>query len=182
MFDGAINTSATALPNAPRPYRANVTDGVHHGIDFYGKYGATVISASDAVVIRVVDGFTSAWFDRILRGKNLTPLEKAKNLDIYRGNQVWTLAPDGSVSVYSHLSTIAPLSLGQVVRQGEAIGKIGTSGIPDGGNYRNYHLHFELYPLTQYGTIPDPESVMLADWKWRDIPRSEMTESIRKFF
>ena len=130
----------------------------------------------------MVDGFTSAWFDRILRGKNLTPLEKAKNLDIYRGNQVWTLTPDGSVSVYSHLSTIAPLSLGQVVRQGEAIGKIGTSGIPDGGNYRNYHLHFELYPLTQYGTIPDPESVMLSDWKWKDTPRSQLGDAIRTFF
>lgn len=25
----------THLPNSPRPFRADVTDGIHHGWDFY---------------------------------------------------------------------------------------------------------------------------------------------------
>lgn len=180
---GKLNTSPSALPNAPRPYRANSTDAIHHGIDFYAPYHTPVIATSDAIVIRIVDGFTNTWFDRIQTGKHLTPEQMAKNLDIYRGNQVWIVSPEGGVAVYSHVSEVeAGLTVWSLVRAWAVLGKVGVSWVPWWSSYRNYHLHFELYPLTEYGAIPDPESVMLSDWKWKDTPRPEMTESIRRFF
>ncbi len=31
----ALPTKSTHLPNSPRPFRADSTDGIHHGWDFY---------------------------------------------------------------------------------------------------------------------------------------------------
>ncbi len=125
VLGGYINPSFTALPNASRSYRASSTDGIHHGIDFYGNYGTSVISASDGVVIRIVSGFQTSWFDRITTGANLSELEKSKNLDVYRGNQVWILAPDGTVATYAHLSELSDtLFIGKAVAIGETLGKI----------------------------------------------------------
>jgi hypothetical protein len=37
-----LPTKATHLPNSPRPFRAGVTDGIHHGWDFYVEEGTPV--------------------------------------------------------------------------------------------------------------------------------------------
>jgi hypothetical protein len=51
------------------------------------------------------------------------------------------------------------------VDRGEILGAIGTSGVPWGSFYRNYHLHLELYDTVEFtGSIPDPDTVMLSDW------------------
>lgn len=87
--------------------------GVHTGLDFDGYYGQSVKAAADGVVI--ARGWDGSYGYSIL---------------IAHGGQVTTR--------YAHLSSMA-VSVGDRVKAGEHIGKIGSTGNASGS-----HLHFEV--------------------------------------
>lgn len=87
----------------------------HQGIDFAAPRGTPVLAAADAVV------------------------EETGRLGGY-GITVRLRHPDGVETRYAHLSAIAPgLRPGDAVRQGEPIGRVGSTGLSTGP-----HLHYEV--------------------------------------
>ncbi len=87
--------------------------GRHTGIDIAGRVGDPVVAAEAGTVIR------AGWYSGY-----------GKSIDISHGS--------GVVTRYGHLSSIN-VSTGQVVSQGELIGKVGNTGRSTGP-----HLHFEV--------------------------------------
>ena len=100
-------TEQPYVPGSPRPYRKETTDAIHHGWDFLAPVGTPVRAIGDGVVVRVVNGFVWKDFERLVKPPKDGDA-KLRNLDVYRGNQVWIKTADGNVAFYSHLSAIAP--------------------------------------------------------------------------
>jgi hypothetical protein len=139
-IDGvALPAEPELLPNSPREYRA----GFHEGIDFPADEGTPVRSVAAGTVVRVDREYTE-WSaeqrDQALAGAVALGYTPAATLDLIRGRQVWIDHGGGIVSRYAHLSAVAPLQVGMPVRQGEVIGQVGSSGLPEGGP----HLHLEI--------------------------------------
>lgn len=87
----------------------------HQGIDFAAPRGTPVLAAADGEVVQI--GWLSGY------GRVLTLQH-----------------PEDRTTRYAHLSAFAPgLKLGDRVRQGEMIGKVGRTGIATGN-----HLHYEI--------------------------------------
>jgi len=102
------------------PYYASITQyfsSTHHGIDIdgYGRYGAQISAAASGTVVL------------------------AAYQDYGYGNYVVIQHPDGSQTLYAHLSEIW-VSQGQYVSQGQGIGALGATGYATGP-----HLHFEIH-------------------------------------
>ncbi|MFT3669181.1 MAG: M23 family metallopeptidase [Pseudoxanthomonas sp.] len=94
------------------------TDRTHQGVDIFAARGTPVRSATRGIVVAVRDGGLG-------------------------GRQVWVLGPGRERHYYAHLDDWAPgVSTGQVIRAGEVLGFVGTSG-----NARDTppHLHYGIY-------------------------------------
>ena len=97
----------------------------HKGMDFRAGYGTPIVAATDGQVSGA--GWAGGY-----------------------GKQVRINHPGGLTTTYSHMSQIAAAP-GQIVRQGQVIGYVGSTGLSTGP-----HLHYELYR----GGIPiNPMSV-----------------------
>lgn len=135
----SVPTDVTSVPNSRRPYRENVTDGIHHAWDFYAPRGTAVRAVADGAIIRVRMNFQWADFQKII-AKPLSDADRAVNLDIFRGNQIWLKDAQGNVWMYDHLDRAAPdLAEGDFVTRGQALGFVGVSGVPD-KDYTKPHL------------------------------------------
>lgn len=89
---------------------------MHHGIDFAAPTGTPVYAAADGVV---VEAGRRGGYGRMIR--------------LRHGGDIHTL--------YAHLSRFAPgLKAGKRVRQGEVIGRVGSTGASTGP-----HLHYEIH-------------------------------------
>ena len=87
----------------------------HQGIDFAAPSGTPVLAASDGEVVQI--GWLSGY-----------------------GRVVTLQHPEDRSTRYAHLSAFSPgLKLGDRVRQGEMIGKVGRTGVATGN-----HLHYEI--------------------------------------
>lgn len=142
------------LPGGPRPYR----NGVHQGADYYSGYVGVVINkktpalaAADGTVIRIDHDYremTMAERDKMLSVVKTGGSPRGKDLDWLHGRQVWILHENGVVTRYSHLSAVEPgLKVGDRVKAGEAVGRVGNSGTDSGalGNDEDVHLDFEIF-------------------------------------
>lgn len=89
---------------------------VHEGFDMMATEGTPIVSPTEAVVIQVGDGTSS-------------------------GKYVSTANPGGETFVYMHLSDIADIDEGDVLKVGDLIGFVGSTGNASGGAS---HLHFEI--------------------------------------
>jgi hypothetical protein len=137
----SLPTLDTYLPNSPRPYRADKTDGIHHGWDFYTREGENVLAIADGKIIHIKRDFNWQEMKSLHRGRS--PQELQENLDVYRGNTVYLKTESGHVAIYAHLDAIPEdLTVGQKVAAGDVLGKVGDSAVPD--KKYLYHLHFEL--------------------------------------
>lgn len=94
----------------------------HGGMDFNGETGDPVFAATNGRVIHA--GFNHGGF----------------------GNLVMILRADGVQTWYAHLDSIA-VEVGERVRAGERIGRMGSTGDSTGA-----HLHFEV----RVGSVPTP--------------------------
>jgi murein DD-endopeptidase MepM/ murein hydrolase activator NlpD len=139
-IEGAeIPADPELMPGALRDYR----EGVHEGIDFAADEGTPVLAAAAGTVRRADVDFVDwtmeeqdrALSDALARGH--TP---EATLDRIRGRQVWIDHGKGVMTRYAHLAGVEPLVAGQRVEAGVPIGKVGSSGLPQGGP----HLHFEV--------------------------------------
>lgn len=101
--------------------------GRHTGVDFGGPVGTKIKSAANGVVIRT--GTEGAY-----------------------GNAIHVRHPDGTTTLYAHLSGIN-VKVGQKVKSGQTIGKMGSTGNSSGS-----HLHFEVRAKDSYGADINPYS------------------------
>ncbi|MCS7276384.1 MAG: M23 family metallopeptidase [Dehalococcoidia bacterium] len=153
-IEGAcLPTSPNLLPNAPRPYRA----GVHEGIDFYDGFscvrigrGTPVLAAKAGVVVRADHDYrplTPQELDELLRRSRSQGYTDEQALDRFRGRQVWIDHGGGVVTRYAHLDGVAPdIQMGTRVEAGQVIGYVGNSGTPEEVTApgTEFHLHFEI--------------------------------------
>ncbi len=169
-----ISNSPSRIPNARRPYRSDITDWIHHWWDVYWPLEDKAISIDDSLVIRVVSGFKYSDLWKLNKSSNLSDLDKAKNLDIYRWNQVWLKTMKWDIVFYSHLTNISEnIKEWKLIKKGDFIWTTGITWVPD-KNYKDYHLHFTIHktPYTpakvwKY-TI---DNYLLWDWyfKWKPL-------------
>jgi murein DD-endopeptidase MepM/ murein hydrolase activator NlpD len=154
-IDGAcLPSSDDLMPNAPRPYR----EGIHQGVDFYGidncvsiVRGTPVRAVKAGRVIRAMLNYQDLTADelqslneRIAQGDASAP----DILDTFRGRQVWVDHGGGLVTRYAHLEGIAPgIDVGVMVEAGQELGYVGDSGTPESVTAPNTenHLHFEIW-------------------------------------
>jgi murein DD-endopeptidase MepM/ murein hydrolase activator NlpD len=101
--------------------------GRHTGLDFACGSGTPVRVVADGVILST--GYEGAY-----------------------GNRIEVRHADGTVTTYSHLSSIAVS--GGSVKAGRVIGRVGSTG-----NTTGAHLHFEV---TRGGTFVDPERWLRA--------------------
>ena len=93
----------------------------HGGTDFAANAGSTIRAAADGVV-QVAGGsesYSYGYYVILYHGKDDA------------GRTIATL--------YAHMNEAPPVSVGQSVTKGEAIGRVGNTG-----NSKGYHLHLEL--------------------------------------
>lgn len=150
--------NAGIYPGARRLYRY----GIHEGADFfdrfnpqgggkYVRYGSSVAAIQDGVIKRADLHFREmnpSELGHVLAQCQAEHETNRRNEDRFRGRQVWIEHADGVVSVYAHLSGIAPgIQPGAQVRRGQTIGQVGNSGTSGGvhGNQSNPHLHLEIW-------------------------------------
>jgi murein DD-endopeptidase MepM/ murein hydrolase activator NlpD len=101
---------------------------MHNGIDYGAGWGAPIVAAADGQVVRA--GWAGGY-----------------------GRQVRIAHADGLVTSYSHMSRIVA-DEGEMVRRGELIGYVGSSGLSTGP-----HLHYEVL---RDGTPVNPLGVTLV--------------------
>jgi murein DD-endopeptidase MepM/ murein hydrolase activator NlpD len=101
---------------------------MHRGMDFRAAYGTPILAVTDGRVAAA--GWAGGY-----------------------GNQVRLGHGGGLVTSYSHMSRIA-VEPGALVRQGEVIGYVGSTGLSTGP-----HLHYEVY---RHGAPIDPAGLRFA--------------------
>jgi murein DD-endopeptidase MepM/ murein hydrolase activator NlpD len=125
---------------------------MHEGTDYAGKMGDPVKAAGDGVV------------------------QLASSLRGY-GNVVYLNHKNGYQTRYAHLSSFAPLSIGQEVKAGQVIGAVGNTGIGTGP-----HLHFEVrkgWSLANSQTKPEnPEIFFRSQQETQEEDRSQRPQAV----
>ncbi len=112
---GGYNTISSLAGGRIHPVTGK--PGTHAGIDIPAPSGTNIYAAKSGVVIHAAKGTGSSWS---------------------YGNYVIVSHSDGTSTLYAHMSRIG-CKQGQVVKQGEVIGYVGTTGRSTGN-----HLHFEV--------------------------------------
>lgn len=106
------------------PTTSNGTGSTNHGgVDLRGLLGVTnVIASIDGEVVEIVNNCHGGTYHSCGA----------------RGNYVKVKDASGAEIIYQHLDSLTP-RVGDTVRQGQVIGKVG-----DSGNSGGAHLHFEI--------------------------------------
>ena len=104
------------------PITGNPT-AFHYGTDFAAGFGTPVRATLDGTVVIA----NASW-----QGQNYTSHKSG------HGNYVTIQHANGLTSTYAHLKYVA-VSVGQVIKQGQYIGQVGSTGASTGA-----HLHFEM--------------------------------------
>src|SRR5262249_23519912 len=148
IVGGCLPKGDQLMPNAPRPYR----NGIHEGVDFYQvdnctaiTRGTNVIAAKGGRVVRADLNYVDVTAAEVAAYEANPNTEEA--LDKFRGRQVWVDHGNGIVTRYCHLNGIAPgITVGTQVTQGQLIAFVGESGTPESVSNpgTELHLHFEL--------------------------------------
>lgn len=126
---------------APRNLTKNYGDPrsnhAHIGLDIMAAEGTPIVSPTEAVVT----GF-GVWTGA--------------------GNYVQTRAPGGETFVYMHLSEIADIEQGDVLKVGDVIGYVGHTG---NAAATAPHLHFEIHDKNNETSDPYPRFTKVFDLK-----------------
>lgn len=93
------------------------SSGWHNGVDIACAANTPIYAAAEGVV---VNADTQAHKDGF-------------------GNRVVIRHPDGRATVYAHMITAAAVKVGQTVRRGQLVGRVGSTGLSTGA-----HLHLTL--------------------------------------
>lgn len=98
----------------------------HNGVDIAAASGTPIKAAADGVVVNA---------------------DTEANGDGF-GNRVVLKHPDGRATVYAHMVAPAPVKVGQSVKRGQVIGKVGNTG-------KSYGAHLHLTMLDNYDRNPN---------------------------
>lgn len=112
--------------------------GIHFGIDLSARCGYPIVSVGDGVVTKV---------DELAHGS------APHNLMIDH--------PNGYASFYGHLLERPALQVGQAVKAGEVVAKVGD---PDSTCTSRPHLHLEIRNTGAYNQAFNPVRLIDADW------------------
>ncbi|AQQ55320.1 peptidoglycan DD-metalloendopeptidase family protein [Planococcus lenghuensis] len=107
----------------------------HYGVDIASGQGTPIVAVADGVVSRAVSGCPPKGY-------------YGSNCGGGWGNHVWVKHTVGGASfeaVYGHFARIGVVQ-GQIIKQGQFLGGMGTSGSSTG-----VHLHFELHSPVRSG-------------------------------
>ncbi len=145
---GCLPKGDQLMPNAPRPYR----NGIHEGVDFYEVDNCTAIAKGTDVVASKAGRVIRADTDyRDISAAEVAAYMANPNteeaLDKFRGRQVWVQHEGGIITRYAHLSAIANgLGVGTTVTRGQVVAYVGESGTPESVSNpgSEMHLHFEV--------------------------------------
>ena len=168
-----LSNQHSHLPNYSRGYRADYTDGIHHGWDIFTPKWTPVQAIDAWIVVHTVRDFAFSDLKKIKRGA-LSDVDELENLNLLRGNQVWLKTMKWEVVFYSHLEEVADdIKVGDFVSKWANLWKIGVTWVPVEW-YTDYHLHFAIqknpYIIGKAGkhTLLD---YMQWDWllKWLSI-------------
>ncbi|MYE64830.1 MAG: M23 family metallopeptidase, partial [Acidimicrobiaceae bacterium] len=149
----------SALPNAPRPYRS----GIHQGIDFWcpvlGHQAVAALAGRVVVAVGDFEDPTPLEWNQLLDTAAVLGTTPPYTLMMLYGNHV---AVDHGiidgvghvVSLYAHLDGLEPgIRPGLRVEAGQPLGTIGNSGTRAGAAgavHDQLHLHWELHIDGQY--------------------------------
>ncbi len=180
-----IPEAVNKIPNTWRPYRAQYTDGIHHGWDVYAPLYTDIVALDDGIVVRVVNNFQESDFSRVDYSKNMSDEQKLKNLDILRGNQVWLKTMKGEVIFYSHLASVPEnIQEWMIVTSGTIVWKVGVSGVPE-SDYKDFHVHFPImknpYNAPKAGSY-DFWDYMSWDWQTKGMSIQQTLEAQKNIF
>lgn len=156
------------FPNSWRPYRAWLTDWIHHSWDIDTPFWTKVVSLDDWIVIRTVKNWDKTDLSNIRKWKNLTEEDKMRNLDIYRWNQVWIKTMKWELIMYAHLDKVVDsLQEWTMISKWDYIGNIWVTWVPEEW-YDDYHLDFSVsenpYNLWKAWSY---EIVDYMAWPWK---------------
>ena len=98
----------------------------HNGVDIAAASGTPIKAAADGVVVNT---------------------DTVANDDGF-GNRVILKHPDGRATVYAHMVAPAPVKVGQSVKRGQVIGKVGNTG-------KSYGAHLHLTMIDNYDRNPN---------------------------
>ena len=126
--------SGDDFPNYAPPYQ----NDEHYGRDLKAPRGTPIVSATAGKVIHVVS--------------NRHPDNNDRQNHNHFGNHVIIELFDGTKIIYAHMQNVPlPVKVGDIVRPGDLIGYVGSSGNSDGN-----HLHMEVQVSSNRADNPDP--------------------------
>lgn len=100
----------------------------HQGIDIFAPRGTPVLATTQGLIWKV-------------------------GQDPLGGQVVWVLGPGRQLHYYAHLDRFAAIRSGDLVREGDKLGYVGTTGNARGAPP---HLHYGIYVATQGAINPYP--------------------------
>ncbi len=156
------------FPNAWRPYRAWLTDWIHHSWDIDAPFWTKVVALDDGIIIRIVKNWDKTDLSNLRKSKNLTKEDKMRNLDIYRWNQIWIKTMKWELVMYAHLDKVVDsLKEWIIVSKWDYIGNIWVTWVPEEW-YNDYHLDFSVsenpYNLWKVWSY---DIVDYMSWPWK---------------
>lgn len=163
------------LPNSWRPYRALLTDWIHHSWDIDAPFSTKVVSLDDWIIIRIVRNWDKTDLSNIRKWKKLSEEDKMRNLDIYRWNQVWIKTMKWEVVMYAHLDKVVDsLREWTMIKKWDYVGNIWVTWVPEEW-YDDYHLDFSvsenpfnLWKAWSYEIVDYMSWPWKFKWKWKD--------------
>lgn len=110
-----VGTSDAVITTIFREKGSAWSSGWHNGVDIAASQGTPIKAAADGNVI--ASGWNSGGF----------------------GNHVVLKHADGKATLYGHMVSTPSVKVGQTVKKGQVIGKVGNTGLSYGA-----HLHFTI--------------------------------------
>lgn len=124
-----VDSTAVSITAIFREKGGYWISGWHNGVDIAAPVNTPIKAAADGVVI------------------NADTLEHQDGF----GNRVLIKHADGRATLYAHMVSAPPVKVGQAVKKGQIIGKVGGTGKKQ--NSYGYHLHYTL--LDNYDKNPN---------------------------
>lgn len=129
------------IPDSFKIYKSRSYSDTHHGIDIVGQTSGRILGQP---ILSVCDGI----IDKVVKANEL--IEGGGKDSNPGGIRVRVKDSSGLHYIYYHLlpESNHHLKIGQMVSQGEVIGKVGSSGrgnFDDRSNGTGIHLHFEMW-------------------------------------
>lgn len=116
-ISGLVGNANASITTIFREKGSCWSSGWHNGIDIAASQGTPIKAAADGVVVNT---------DTVAHNDGF-------------GNRVIIRHADGRATLYAHMMSTPSVKVGQAVKKGEVIGKVGNTGLSYGA-----HLHFTV--------------------------------------